>query len=239
MVHINCHGLFRKLTEITLILQETKIDILRITERHLSDKIKDEEIRIDGYNVQRLDHSNQQGGSCLIYYREDLDVIPKPKSEVKSVEATWIEVICRSQRLLIGTVYRPPKDKDFYDRFKNILDDLWTKRNNILVIRDFNSDLLTKNKNDQGKKLQRILNMFGLKNIIKKPTMVAASSETIIDLIIFSEPSKVIKPGCLDPGISDHKLVYSVINLQKPVTQPRIKMVKNYKNMNTDEFKKL
>ena len=153
------------------------------------------------------------------------------------MEATWIEVICRSQRLLIGTVYRPPKDKDFYDRFKNILDDLWTKRNNVLLIRDFNSDLLTKNKNDQGK-LQLILNMFGLKNVIKKPTRVAASSETITDLTISSEPSKVIKSGSLDPGISDHKLACAVINLHKPVKKPRIKMVKNYKNMNTDEFKK-
>ena len=69
------------------------------------------------------------------------------------MEAIWIEVICRSQRLLIGTIYRPPKDKDFYDRFKNILDHLWSKRNDILLIGDFNSDLLTKNKNDQGKKL--------------------------------------------------------------------------------------
>ena len=53
----------------------------------MSDKIKDEEIRIDGYTVQRLD---QQGGGWLIYYRDDLDVIPKPKLEVKSVESIWI-----------------------------------------------------------------------------------------------------------------------------------------------------
>ena len=62
VAHINCRGLFGKLTEITLVLQETKIDILGITETHLSDKIRDEEIRIDGYNVERLDRSNQQGG---------------------------------------------------------------------------------------------------------------------------------------------------------------------------------
>ena len=61
VAHINCRGLLGKLTEITLILQETKIDILGITETHLSNKIKDEEIRIDGFNVQRLDRSNQQG----------------------------------------------------------------------------------------------------------------------------------------------------------------------------------
>ena len=75
VAHINCRGLFGKLTEITLVLQETKIDILGITETHFSDKIRDEEIRTDGYNVQRLDRPNQQGGGCLLYYREGLDVI--------------------------------------------------------------------------------------------------------------------------------------------------------------------
>ena len=40
VAHINCHGLLGKLT-------------------CLSDKIKDEAIRIDGYNVQRLDLPNQ------------------------------------------------------------------------------------------------------------------------------------------------------------------------------------
>lgn len=58
VAHINCCGLFGKLTEIKLLLQESKIHILGITETHLSDKFKDEEIRIDGYTVQRLDRSN-------------------------------------------------------------------------------------------------------------------------------------------------------------------------------------
>ena len=106
------------------------------------------------------------------------------------------------------------------------------------MIGDFIFDLLTKIKNDQGRKLQRILSMFGRKNVIKRSIRVAASAETITDLTISSEPSKVIKSGSLDPGISDHKLVYSAINLQKPVKKPRIKMVKNYKNMNIEELKK-
>lgn len=49
----------RRPREIKLILQEPKIDILGITETHLSDKIKDEEIRIDGYTVLRLDRSRR------------------------------------------------------------------------------------------------------------------------------------------------------------------------------------
>ena len=46
-----------------------------------------------------------------------------------------------------------------------------------------------------------------------------------------------MKSERLDPGISDHKLVYSVMNLQKPVKKPGVRMVKNYENMNIDKFK--
>lgn len=52
------------------------------------------------------------------------------------------------------------------------------------------------------------------------------------------EPSKVIKSGSLDSGTSNHKLVYSVINLQKPVKKPRIRMVKELQNYeHIDGFK--
>ena len=81
VAHINCRGLLGKLTEITLILQETKIDILGITETHLSNKIKDEEIRIDGFNVQRLDRSNQRSKFEDTYCRVwgTTRVPPRPK----------------------------------------------------------------------------------------------------------------------------------------------------------------
>lgn len=113
----HCCGLFWQLTEIKLILQESKIDILGITETHLSDKIKDEEIRIDGYTVQRLDRSrrglpNKLSGRLKCYTKA------KARSKIGGSYLDWshlsiTEIINRN---------RPPKDKDFYDTFKNILD---------------------------------------------------------------------------------------------------------------------
>ena len=46
VAHLNCCGLFGKLTEITLILQVKKLKLIfSESQKHLSDKIKDEENR--------------------------------------------------------------------------------------------------------------------------------------------------------------------------------------------------
>ena len=149
----------------------------------------------------------------------------------------WIEVIINSQWLLIGNIYRPPDDSDFHSRFKVALDKIWLRRNNILVIGDINSDLL-KNDIKDGKKLQVIMNSLGLKNVIRKPTRIDHTSQTLIDVILTSDnTSKILSSGAFDPTISDHKLVYAIVKLQRNREKPKIKTVRNYKNIDVKFFK--
>ena len=48
-----------------------------MTETHLTNKIADEELSIQGYDFQRCDRKQKLGGGCLVYYKENLTVIPK------------------------------------------------------------------------------------------------------------------------------------------------------------------
>ena len=129
---------------------------------------------------------------------------------------------------MIGNVYRPPDDDEFHARFKEALDQIWLRRNNILVIGDMNSGLL-KNDIRDGKKLQGIMNSLNLKNVIRKPTRIELTSQMLIDVILTSDTSKVLKSGTFDPAISDHKLVDAVIKLQRNKEKPKIRTVRNYK----------
>ena len=97
VAHINYRGLVGKMAEITLLLQRCKIDIdiQGITETHLNESVKD----VTDYDVVRLDRKNKGGGGCLIYNKDNLDIVPKPKFPVQSLEAIWIEVISKSQRI--------------------------------------------------------------------------------------------------------------------------------------------
>ena len=57
------------------LLEETKLDILAVTETHLHEKIKDDDLHIDNYCIARHDRQNSDNHwvRTLVYFREELD----------------------------------------------------------------------------------------------------------------------------------------------------------------------
>lgn len=81
-------------------------------------------------------------------------------------------------------------------------------RRNVVIAGDFNSDLLTPTGN--GTKLQRILQSFNFRNIIKAPTRTSEHSNTLIDLILTNNTPKVSSSDVINYCIADHKFIYVV-----------------------------
>ena len=148
-----------------------------------------------------------------MYWKENLDVtVNKVINAAKDMESVWIDLHIHSQRYLIGGLYRPPDRYDFYDKLKIILTSIWTRRKNIILQGDLNSNLLFRGKNsDQiyyGKRLLKVLCPFGMKNVIKSATRITEDTATTIDLIIVSDTSKILNSGTFELSILDHKLVF-------------------------------
>ena len=60
-------------------------------------------------------------------------------SSNSSLEAAWIDLFLRSQRLLIGSIYRPSDSGSFFfDWFSVVMENLWRNRSNIILLGDFN-----------------------------------------------------------------------------------------------------
>ena len=245
--HTNINGLLGKITEIKELLQRTPLDILGVTETQLSSLIKDENIAIDGYNLSRRDrketdfeetHEGRYGG-CLIYYKENLQVVEKIDKLDSNIDALWIDVIMHSQRIIIDDVYRHPKDKNFYQKFRNALEGIWETRS-IIIVGDFNSDLSHKQGENEGcsprKELLNILNSLSLRNVITEPTRIAENSETLIDLCIVNEIQKVNQSGVLHLGISDHSLIYASYKVKKEKKPPIIRTVKNFQRVDNEKL---
>ena len=114
------------------------------------------------------------------------------------------------QRLQLGTFCRPPTDNQFFEKFHSTLDDLWLKRSNILIMGYCNSNITS----CAGRCLLKVARNVCLENVIKESTRIMKSTNTIIDLMFTSNKSKVKLAGCYDPGISDHHLIYVVVNLR-------------------------
>ena len=230
IAHINVNGLLSKLPQIELLLLECNLDVLAITETHLSSKTKDHEIAIINYDIERFYREEKQdkgGGGCLIYFKQSPTVFPRSSrlNIVKETESAWIELTVKSQKFLVGAVYRPPDDEEFFANFSSVLTSIKHKRKNIILLGDFNSDLLEKGSSKAlpGNRMKRIIKCFDLKNIIKEPTRVSRTAKTLIDLIIVSDPDKIERSGSIEPAISDHKLIYCVLQIKNVSSKPVIK----------------
>ena len=239
--HINVNGILtrNKLTEIKILLDKTKIDCLGITETKLNKNDSDESLKIEGYKIIRKDRTRNNGGGCLLYYKQHLKVINVEYDDNYNIEAVWVDITSQSQSLLLGVIHRPPEANDFYESFGVCLEALWTRRKNLIIMGDLNSDL--RERQDQslsqnGKLLKTLMVRFGLKNMIKQSTRVTQNTETLIDVILTSDEKKISKDGVFDTGIADHSLVYAKVDLRMINAPPRYQKVSNTAKCNWATF---
>ena len=177
----------------------------------------------------------------MLYYKNNLTVLPEKEiNSLKETESAWIELTTRSQKYLIGVVYRPPSNASFYDNFTKILSQLWLARNHVIILGDFNSDLLCSN-DTNGRKFKRILQSFDFHNVIQEATRVTETSETLIDLILISNQIKqkgmAKRSGVFEPAFSDHKLIYTVLKICQPRSHHECKVIQDKRNFDEEKFK--
>lgn len=80
-----------KLSEIHMLLIETSLDILAITETKLANDTSDEEIGIEGYFTIRND-CNRNSGGVLLYYKDSLAAYEEHKMQVPTtIEGVWVK----------------------------------------------------------------------------------------------------------------------------------------------------
>ena len=73
---------------------------------------------------------------------------------------------------------------------------------------------------------------FDLDQLIVEPTGTTPKSRTIIDLILVSDPAKIIQSGAIEIGVSDHFLTYCTRKITKVLyhkhNNVKIRSLKNY-----------
>ena len=227
--HLNVRGLLKNFPEVKLLIEHTNLDILTISKTHLTQDIHDNEVNIDGYRILRRDRTHKVGGGVAIYSKISLDCVHISKYDNEDIEALWIELIAHSQRLLVGCVYRPPDITSFFDKFHQVLSEIWMTRRTVVIAGDFNSDQHAPNGN--GAKLKRIFQSYNFHNIIKAPTRTSAHSNTLIDLILTINTSKVSRSDVIDYCIADHKFTYVIYKVKIRNPKPFVKYVHNFNNV--------
>ena len=142
------------------------------------------------------------------------------------MEGIFMQVKAGSRDTVVGIIYRPPNhNSEFFTVFPKLLENVWLKFSNIVLLGDFNTNLLQNERGDtsyEGKKMEGILVQFNLKNVIEGPTRITSHSKTLIDLIVTNRKDLVKQKGSCPLGISDHDMIYATLSASIPRDPPKI-----------------
>ena len=125
---------------------EHSIEILALTESHLSQDTMDSEISISGYNIHRSDRVDRSHGGAIIYIKDDLSC--KILIEYSHTFCSSLVIHIMDYDSIIGLVYRPPncQTQSFNNCLSTIIkswSNLETPTPNLILTGDFNLPKVT------------------------------------------------------------------------------------------------
>lgn len=230
LCHINAQSLNNKLDEFRYTFVNSDIDVICVSETWFSESLPDSLINLNGYNVFRVDRV-KHGGGVAIYAKNCLNckVICRSKKDEK-IEYVFIEITTLAKKLLVGCVYRPNKNINF-STFYSVLETLAIKFVDVVILGDFNSNLLTETS------LVDQMASLGLTptNTIN-PTHFSSTTNTLLDIIFVSNPSNVLLYDQISaPCFSKHDLIYATydFNIQ---TKNECFTYRDFKNVDSDQL---
>ena len=204
IVYFNARSLLPKINELQLLCLTECPDIVCVTESWLSGDISDCEIEIPGYLLCRLDR-NRHGGGLITYFKNTMDykcILSGPDN----LELSVFLLHNKNCKLCLGLLYRPPSSPvSVFDSLCNILSSLDPSLlSHFVLLGDFNIDLCNSHHHLYSK-LQCLLSMFSLSQVVTEPTHFGPSGKSLIDLVLLSQPSQLLRCSTIPPlGNSDH-----------------------------------
>ena len=104
-----------------------------------------------------------------------------------------------------------------------------------MVLGDLNFDMLDKSK---GSKLESVCDLFDVSNMIKGPTcFTSANKPSLVYVILTNSTSYVGKTSNFGCGLSDvHNLIEVLLKLDVPLTKPRWRTYKSFRNFDVENF---
>ena len=188
-----------------------------------------------------IEHCPKEGpnGGALIYVKND--IIYKVRNDLKiyqseKLESVFIEIIKSNNRnIIVGCVYRHPSMEvnEFNSLFLNTLSEnlLSEKNKEIVLLGDFNIDLLKYEKDHNTADFLDQMYSASLVPHITSPTRITSHSRTLIDNIFSMDISENAVSGNIAMSISDHLAQF----LSLPIDQFK---TNNNKNIYQCNFKK-
>ena len=256
--HLNVCSMFgnHRLDLLKIQVVDSGLDVFSISETWLTEAIPDELMRVEGYNIARLDRSwggdnggnLKKGGGLACYIKQGHKFSDRKHEDLnissKDLEAQWLEIDLPNVRpIVIINIYRPPQGD--YKKCCSLMVDMFNRaklkdNTDVFLLGDFNINLNEKG-SPEAKELMFTTGALGLKQLIQEPARISFRqgivTKTKIDLI-FSNSDFIKSVGVLDWNMSDHLAV----RVTRKKVQAKIDKVefkgRSYRNYDKERFQR-
>ena len=125
----------------------------------------------------------------------------------------------------------------FTSEMLSLLDKATSQSNKIICLGDLNCDISNPLDNgNKGRCLLDICDIYDLDSLNNSPTRVSSQHSSCLDVILTNVPGYFRESGTLEVGLSDHCLVYTVLNKKLPQPNAEIIQVRSFKNFDESSF---
>lgn len=207
ILHCNCRSIYNKTNEINLLATTVKANIIAVTETWIENEIA-EITHIDGYKFEHKSRAaNTKGGGVGFFIENNIiyEHIDPSSIEITTFEYLVLKINCLNSKLILICIYRPPNTA--ISTFTSELEALINKydsKNKVLIIGDFNINLLNTHKHEPTANFNNMLTSNKFLPLINKPTRITEYTSTLIDNFFSNYLYDSMNTAVIYNSISDH-----------------------------------
>ena len=209
------------------------------------DSTKNSNYRLHGYKSFHQTRDGRKGGGLCIFLRNTLSYKIRSDLNMNSdaIECLCLEISTKtSKNLILSLNYRPPNgDSTLFEKhMKSILSKNKATKKEVILIGDFNMNLLDFDKNKRVQSFVNLMFRFGMIPTINKPTRVTRHTATAIDHVFTNTimGNIEIKAAIVKTDILDHfPIIFATKNkIDAEITEQNI-FKRNILDQSIDKFK--
>lgn len=219
----NIQGLYPKSNQTKVpFLEELTVEedpmVIALTETHLHNGIKDEEIAICNYTPYRTDRHNRSHGGAMLYVRNNIALTTTQLLSYSNGQVEIIAVHLKQLNMVIINCYRPPQCglQEFRSAVENInkvIDNLPPPMPEIILCGDFNFPLISwPSGSVSGGTLEhqvqaKLLLETTEKNFLTQQITQPTRQHNTLDLFFTNNQEAISKYRVEKSSLSDHNLI--------------------------------
>ncbi len=114
-------------------------------------------------------------------------------------------------KIIFANIYRPPNEKvNWFEKMDNLLNNICNTKLEYILTGDLNCHLSKNPMDNHTKHFVYTCETHQPTQIIDKPTRITPNSRSLIDMVMTTNPEKIVEHDVKSVGIADHYLIYCV-----------------------------